>query len=566
MRKFAVLFFLGSTLFAHSIERDLLHVQAHLVINDPCSAKKLAEHALKEYPEEPVFYEWLIKSLARLADDSEMMRVWELYHDSFPEKAQSQELLEEMCWSILAKGKKEGALNAQILSLVGAALTQDMRAVPFLLEGMRNKSAHLRALSVELASFYGDQVLKEEIVRLYHEEAALGVRLEVIEALGKLKIEALADELLLRLEDPKTARTEKLCLIETLVEMQEGLKLETVDALSKARLGLYRELACEVVTACSLDPAVLLALMEDSRSEVCAAAIRGWGRLRLPVNEIVKRQALQALDPLVGITAAWTWLIDEPTEAAACMEAWLNSPSSTVRSLAAGAVKAAGPYGIPLAKKIIASSQDPYVQLNLAVALGQQREESSLVCHVLEEVLVNCKDQWMLTKKGGFSVIEKSTCSHDALIANYPEVINQTVRLDLLNLLAILQSPKALDLIKAHLKERKWVVNALAAQTLLGEGDETALDLVRELLDDKDPELRLEAALVLAGWGKDLSAAETLLKLYPNSDKQMKLKILDSIGRIGNKEMVPFLISCLHEPSLILKMAAASILIQVLNH
>lgn len=568
MRRILVLLLLVPALGWASPESSARRVQAHLLIGDTRSAIYEARQALQTSSEDPLTYEWLIKSLAAAGEDAEMVEVWEKMNARFDAKAHDQDLLEEMCWGILKKGKEASGLSSQLICLIGAALGHDMKAVPFLMNGLRHSNANLREVAVELGAHYGDQPLRDELCRMLHEESVLDVRLKVITAIGKLQIEEYLSDLIQCVANPKTGPREKLAAIEAIIMMREKLGPEELEVLASSRRAGLRELACEVIAHCELkqEAELLGPLMQDSHPEVCAAAMRTWGLLRQPVTEGIKLYASSSLDPAVGITAAWCWMLEDPAAGAAAMLKWLQHDQAHVRALAAAAVATAGPYGTDLAKRMMEASKDPYVRANLAIGLAGQREVCDTVCTVLEECLQNNRDKWMFSEVGIFKVLEKSNLSHNPAIANYPEVMNQTVRLELLNLLAILESPGALDAIKVFLKERKWGVTGLAAETLLGEGDETAIELVRELLDDPDRQIRIEAALVLATWGKDNSALPTLLEAYPKADRQLQLKILESLGRIGDKSILPFLIERLKEPSLMIRMVAASVLIQTLNH
>ena len=177
MRCFLLLSFFLFNSWAASPESVARRIQAHLLVGDPSSALKEAKAALGSFPQEPLVYVSVIKSLAAMGEDAEMMHVWEKYHTLFKEQALDQDLLEEMCWGILKKGQKSGSTNSQLICLIGSALTQDIRAVPVLLEGMRHTNSHMRALSVELSAHYGDHVLCEEIRRLFREENVQEVRL-----------------------------------------------------------------------------------------------------------------------------------------------------------------------------------------------------------------------------------------------------------------------------------------------------------------------------------------------------------------------------------------------------
>ena len=555
------------SLSAH-VETAFRRVQAHLLIGDRHSAIHEARQALQNAPDDPLAYEWLIKSLAAAGEDVEMIEVWEKMHAQFKEKANDQDLMEEMCWGILSKGLQAPGLSSQLICLIGAALGHDMKAVPFVLNGLRHTNAHLREIAVELGCHYGDQPLRNEICRMLREESVLDVRLIVIKAIGKLQIEEHLPDLIQCVANPKTGPREKLAAIEAIIMMREKLGKEELEVLASSKRAGLRELACEVIAHLELieEVSLLIPLMQDPQPEVCAAAIRAWGLLRQPATEGIKMLAQFSLDSNVGVTAAWCWMLSDPVAAQMAMLKWLQHDQAQVRALAAAAVATAGPYGTQLAKRVIVESKDPYVRANLAIGLAGQREMCSTVCTVLEECLQNNHDKWMFSDKGIFKTLEKSNLTHKPSIANYPEVMNQTARLELLNLLAILESPHALDAIKVFLKERKWGVTGLAAETLLGEGDESAIELVRELLSDPDKEIRIEAALVLASWGKDNSALPILLEAYPKSDRQLQLKILESLGRIGDKKTLPFLLERLKEPSLMIRMVAASVLLQTLNH
>ncbi len=70
--------------------------------------------------------------------------------------------------------------------------------------------------------------------------------------------------------------------------------------------------------------------------------------------------------------------------------------------------------------------------------------------------------------------------------------MDQKVRLEILNLMAIMEYPGALDALKVFLKKGVWKLTGLAAEVLLEEGDQAAIDLVKELLKDPDDEVRLK--------------------------------------------------------------------------
>nr|NGX32352.1 hypothetical protein [Candidatus Anoxychlamydiales bacterium] len=101
--------------------------------------------------------------------------------------------------------------------------------------------------------------------------------------------------------------------------------------------------------------------------------------------------------------------------------------------------------------------------------------------------------------------------------------------------------------------------------TLLKEGDEEALNIIKDLLEEKDSDVKVQAALVLALFGKDPSVITTLEEAYINADYNMKIQILEAIGHIGSKKSIKFLINALDEPYQNLRVVSASSMIRCLN-
>lgn len=538
------------------------HVDAQLRVGNTAAAVKEARAVFSQTQES---YELLLKSLAAAGHDQEMVGVWEDFYAHYPKSAMEQEVLEQMCWGILRKSRKAPGLSAQLIGIIAAALTQDMYAVPLLLEGLSHPNAHIRAVSVELGSLFGDHPLREKIRALLTTEQVSEVRLTVIKAVAKLRQEEAMPILLARVADPKVGAREKKVAIEALVNFHETVShTELMHLVTHKRAGL-RELACAVIAHCELreEVASLHRLAGDPQPDVQVAALKALGYLRVAPTDQIKWLAKRARLSRVGIAASFVWQLAEPE--AAPLKMWLEHKEVEVRNVAASAVAAAGPYGVEMARAYLEKMDDPYVQANLALALIGQREECEKACEILDQLLKTHDEKWMFAEEGLFKTLKKSTVQHNPAIPNYPEVVNQTVRLEMLNLLAILDYPGAQEAIKAFLAKRRWGITGLAAETLLGEGDETAIEHVRALLDDPDAHIRAEAALVLATWGKDASALPHLINVYPEADRQLQIKILESLGRIGDRQAIPFLLERLKEPSLMLRMIAASILLQTLN-
>ncbi len=163
-------------------------------------------------------------------------------------------------------------------------------------------------------------------------------------------------------------------------------------------------------------------------------------------------------------------------------------------------------------------------------------------------------------------ILARSQVSHIDQIPNYPKVLDQMVRLDLLNILCIMQHPKAQEAVKGYVKNESWGITGAAVAVLLEEGDEGAMTVISGLLKDEDPHIRVQAAFILAMMGSDPEAVKVLQEAYPKMSREIKIQILEAIGHVGSLESVPFLIDILSEPFQLLRVIAASAMIQCLYH
>ena len=129
-----------------------------------------------------------------------------------------------------------------------------------------------------------------------------------------------------------------------------------------------------------------------------------------------------------------------------------------------------------------------------------------------------------------------------------------------------MQHPDAQQAIKQFLQENTWGITGFASSLLLTEGDDAALDLVQELLNETNDQIRVQAAIVLALWGRHEDAIQVLEDAYSSADRELKEKILESVGSIGEMRSIPFLMSAMEEPYQTLRLIAASSILQCLYH
>ncbi len=551
-----------------SAQDSLSRARAYLLIKDPQSAL-LELSPLLSRGDKGVLEVWM-EALAEAGDERGLLNAWDLYAKAFPEERESRPLLETVAWGIIHKAASSSSPPTRALAMIAGRISEDSRGVNLLVQGLRSQNSLIRSMAVQLCSGMRDAKLGDEMIRLLDSESVWRVRLEVIRAVGSMRLKSAKSRLEARLLMPRLTGEEQAALCEALVGLSDEVDGATLKQLIHAPRAAQRILACELAATKGLTEGVelLFALVSDPQASVRSAVLQALGLLRQPGAGALVSHAkahLTDVDPLTAISAAWLLLMEEPTEGIPALRRWLSHSKREYRLIAAGAIASGGTYGVELAKEGLASSSDPYVRLNLALGLISQRVNMTEATETLVQVL-KLGDRWMLKQEGIFQVIAPSTVRHQEGIPNYPEAVNQVTRLQIINLLAMLRHPQAWDSVKEFLKERNWGVSGMAAAVLLTEGDAEAVTIVRLLLSDPDLNIRTQAALVLSMWGGGEESLEVLQKAYFGSDRPMKEKILEAVGRIGSMSSIGFLLNGLREPHQHLRIIAASAVLQCINH
>lgn len=552
----------------------LRRVHAHLLIEDARSALQEAEHFVSEYPDSRLAGAALIEALSSGNREEEALQAWNVLSLKYPDLISDRNLLEEVAWSVLRRGIDSTQNGVKLAAMIGAYLTQDARAVAILKRMMRDSNAVLRSIALQMAPSYRDAPLKDEVARLMVEEKVWVVRLEAIKAAGALQIRPLADSLKAIVQSDRSTYEERQYAIEALLNIYENISPEEFKKLATSNRAGIRHLACSAAAHFEIAGAAgeVMRMTRDPHPDVRIAALNAFGLYyRHCIEEAEAREALafslKDSHPSVAITAAWAALFIDPSLSRPAFEKWLNDPAAENRRLAAAALSAGGSRGIDLSVKMLEENRDPYVRVNLALGLLGQRVFTDLGCDCIYDFLQNEKKLWMWDTRYNplFQVLAPSQVRHVDHIPNYPEAVDQMTRLNLVSLLAILEDARAKEALKSFLQKKSWGITGVAAATLLQEGDESSLDVVRGCLQEEDPNIRLQACLVLAMMGQDPSVLSVLQGAYGEADHERKLHILEALGKIGTEASFSFLLGVLREPFPILRVAAAAALIQCIN-
>lgn len=548
-------------------------VLAHLNIKNPSSACHEALKGLQSFPDSKELHLCLIKSYASQHDERNMLKAWQAYADKFPQQQHNHEILECMAWSVIENAADSSSPIIRLLATLGAFYCNDIRSVRIIKKGIRDANSFVRANAISLAANMGDAPLKQEVLRSLKYEKVWAVRLEAIQAVGNLKIEEALPDLMAIVENPQSDVQEKTISLRALIDFYENATKEHVAVMACSDRSAMRILACYVAANFDVNDSLefIFPLLRDTHSDVREAALTAIGVLRVKnhdgkdVKEWIQ-PLLQDNDDRVSIRAAWVLTLLDAEAGMALLETWLTHSSPELRRLASGTLAATGPYGLPLARKMLKQSDDPYVKMNVAIGLISHQMDIEVACDLLYNQLMTNKDKWMADMTSDFPIIIPSTLKHNALTPQYPDLQDKLVRLKILNMLAIMKHPNAIKAARKLLGDKTGKITLFASVVLLQEGDEEALMIVRSLLNDPDKTVRLQAALLLALWGRDESAITILQNEYPKASRDVKEQILEHLGVIGSPSSIPFLTQALKEPYQIIRIIAAMSLIQCLNH
>ncbi len=562
--------FLSSCLLPLSLFGDeqaaVRRVYSHLFVRDPRSAVKEAEQFLKDYPASQELRLAYLQALAEKGDETEALQEWEKGKEEFQKNRHALEIL---AWGVLSNGGVSSQVNIHLSALVGAALTRDVRAVPMLVQAMRETQAVMRLIAVKFAAMYGDGVLQEELKRLVVEEKVWFVRLEAIRAVGALRMTSMRGALKEMIADRKTLVEEKATAIIALVQMYDNVRTEDLQQLLKSDRAGLRQLGCELVSYFDLQDQVkdLMPLLQDASPDVRSHVLHTLGLLKARVPETKLRPLMHDSSPQVAITACCVAALQGMEEGAEELKGWLHDIHPRWRIEAAVALTRCGEQGLKRAQQEMNQHDDPFVKANLALGLIGQRIDVDKAAEVIYEVFDQQKDPLLMWDESSHSrALAPSLLSHIDQIPNYPQVVDQMVRLELLNVLCILRHPHAEQAVKNYVKNEAWGITGAAVSVLLEEGGEEALELTRNLLKDEDSQVRVQAAFILAMMGSDPAAVKVLQEAYPRMPREIKIQILEALGQVGSLDSIPFLIDVLREPFQLLRVVAASSIIRCLYH
>lgn len=548
-------------------------VSAHLFLKDYQTAFQEAKKSYLADPGSKPAIEDLIVASFYAGQESYALTLFEGYRKRFGIDPENSDFLEEVAFGIIRNAMSSCTPAIRLFSALAAFHANDSRGVAILLRGLKDQSAIVRAASIKFAASMRDKALQQEILNIIAKERLYDLKLDAIRAAGTMKIVE-AKELLINIINSEREGDEaKAAAIEAYVNMDRTLRQEDLRRMAKSQRVGFRTLSAVAIEHLRLVDAmdILVDHLSDPHRDVRRYALVALGRMS-DTEEFPKEAVKARLIPLLKekdiptrLAALWLMTEIDPKLSEPHLMQCLEHPLVEVRVKTAAAIAATGLPGVDLMQKAYRRCRCPYVRLNLAIGMVQLGIDEEEALATIKEALKSDERYAVVSDALGDAIApSKLTFSGDMLIT--PEAVNQIVRLELINLLAVKGDPMTESMLRTFLTERRWGITGVASALLMTEGDDEAKESVKKLLNDPDKKVRVQAAVVLASWRDRGRALEILEEAYEGVDRDLKIKVLEAIGHIGSKKQLPFLAAKLNEPYPTLRLAASLAIIQTIYH
>ncbi len=540
-------------------------VRAHILIGDYQSALKILSHA--PFRSKKIL-ELEIESYAALLDEGSLIACLKAYQAEYPQE-NDLAIYETVSWSIIKKACKSSSIPTRYEGLLAAFLAQSAKGVDLLYNGFSDSSHTLRNFCTHLAKYQRDDHILEKVYEIFHTDPSFETKLLAIQALGCARLEKAKDEVFSLLEKELT-REEKENAILAYVEMKSDVTSSIIEKIYKSPHAALRTLSLELILSRLKKDCIpyVLELALDPNLDVKIQSLQTLGILVENDNVEAKKivENLKTSDEaFVAITSLWFLLRNSSTYDETFTK-WLTSENQKNRLYAVSALGHAGDGALFALKNEALFSKDPYVRVNAALALLRFQKEKDLVKKSIINFLDTVHERIGTQEFGIFSAIGPTIQSHDLVQPQIPETEDLMTRLGLIGALSECDVGLAQEKMLGMLSEKTWGISANAMALLLQEGPLSSINLIKPLLYDKSSTLSLQAALFLSSTTQDKDALEVLLKHYNQSPIETKEMILFALGQMHCPEAIGFLRQVLVDRSQILRIKAASAILQCINN
>lgn len=544
-------------------------VQSALLIQDMESALHHSKDHFQQNPDDIDRKLLYGQTLANLLKTHEAMSLFDL-EELKPQNA--FDLIESLAWSVLKK-HAVGGESSEAMSLLGAAITQDVRGLKMLLEKMRSPNARIRGFALRLAGLYPDPIMKKQVFKSIASESNYRVRLEAIKTSEYQKNDGAIEPLKKVIDNPLSTPEERFLAIKSLAGIMKGADRIQVHYLMTSDRAQYRLLGLQIIMR-QKKPEYLdevKATLNDPSFDVRCKAFEALGMLATAAKDIAGAQELIDLSmensPLtIQLAGHWLKSLIHDKNSIEFIQNSMEHDELGIRIAAASFAAKSKPVLMHI-QQYLRSINDPFVKINLAIGFLKHRMELDYVEETFAQFLTTQNGFIMSAQDDNFGdLIAPSSVTHHPIVPNFPLLVDQMTRLQLISQYALFNLEGAKKSLEELLGKGLIHVNKMALMFLFQESDVDVLEVAKALMESPDAKNRLQILLVLAFFGKDTDVVDELIELFPKVSFEDKIQIIESLGHLGGEKTITFLLKKLNESSRLIQIAAAASIIQALYH
>ncbi len=584
---FFLLLYASETIFATvspsllAIDEAIRRIQAHLVIKDAQSALSEVDEYLSHYPsgkERILFLKLKIQCASTVGNETALLASYKELRTLSSEEAQNPAVLEHIAWGVIRKAESSDSPLIRLEGAFAAFISNDAKGIMQVQKALDDQNVKVRQASLEFSASLRDEIIQKTTFEKALHDPSKEVKIAAIACLGKMRKNAVKEELKHIIEDKNTSAEEKYVAIDALTNILQNIDPPSFKTLVESNRSFLKILACKLgMTAQQKDLLpYIIPLLHDSNTQVKVYALQAVGTL-MSSQEFQQSDAYREAKALLShtewrqqITTLWLLSLlgtkDDAKNAHQELVEWTRHNNPEARVFAAAALIHTGSNGASSMVYALKKSLDPYVKMTLAIGLIYQQHEVPFAAHYLEETMNFTKERIGWEQEGIFSWIGQSQIPHSAQKPRLPETHDFLTRLELYSVIATCDPTHLREKLELFFKERSWGISGSAASLLIQEGDPGISDVLRSLLHDPSCEIALQAAYILALYTQDPEALPLFEKKWKEATREQKELILYAIGSIGSPTSIPFLASILDEPFQTLRIRAASSILQCVYH
>lgn len=485
--------------------------------------------------------------------------------------------LEELCWLKLRQGFNAGSLETRRVCLIAAALQNDARSLPFIVQSLESNNAWVRHLATQLSANYLDKQLWDHIESKFLETGSYVWLKQVVNIVSNVPLkgwESNLSSLLKRDDVPHDLFVMAAAALITLKETAENYDIEVLlEGKPAVEQALFKG---QAIAKLSHNPSKqeILSLLSNTSDEVLIVTCRSLmlrPSISLDVEIIKKLKELQNRKDHVKLASSALLLVKERDQKSEdYITEFLTSADLDIALLACAYAKSCGPILLDGMKKQLPLVSNLYVKANLLYSIFLLEEEAGV-------------GQSYLSKEAK-AILQHSTFSPTSYY--YPllgievfvpygfkdsSIYADKTAVEQLTFLSIIEAWASRDPEKARESLEELLVNLslqnmqLAMEVSVTEQLYNTESLLYDLLHHSDDRVSLEAAILLAQLKKEKKVISSLQDKYQKASYKKKFRILEALLAIAEGESWDFLEECMAEPYGQLSYIAAASLLKSLS-